>query len=118
MALCSSTLAASVLGARETGYWYTADLIFDRALSAERIWALFRSSDSKTARRDAAFIILCGSIARYRASTKGWNGEFEANLARSLVGNDFARVSDESATFVSHCWSQIIAMAGLTPMAA
>lgn len=42
MASCRVTLAASVLGAREIGYWTTSDLIFDQALSPERICALFR----------------------------------------------------------------------------
>ena len=32
MASCSFTLAASVLGAREIGYWTTSDLIFDQRL--------------------------------------------------------------------------------------
>jgi hypothetical protein len=62
MASCRFTLAASVLGAREIGYWATSDLIFDQALSPERICALFRSSFSKTTRRNVAFMILCGSI--------------------------------------------------------
>ena len=111
MASCSFALAGSILGAREIGYWTTSDLIFDRALSPERICALFRSSFSRTTRRDVAFIILCGLIARYRAATKGWSGEFEVVLARSLVGDDFARVSDMAARFVSRCWSQIEALA-------
>jgi hypothetical protein len=107
---CRFTLAASVLCAREIGYWTTSDLIFDQALSPERICALFRSSISRTTRRDVAFIILCGSIARYRAATKGWSGESEDALARSLVGDDFARLSDVSASFVSRCWPQIEAL--------
>lgn len=111
MASCRFTLAASILGAREIGYWTTSDLIFDQALSPERICALFRSSLSKTTRRDVAFIILCGSIARYRATRKGWSGEAEAALARSLVGDDCARVSDVAARFVSRCWPQIEALA-------
>jgi hypothetical protein len=114
---CHLPLAASVLGAREIGYWTTSDLIFDQELSPERICALFRSSDSQTTRRDVAFIILCGSIARHRAYRKDCSGEPEATLARSLVGDDFARVTDASAQFVSKCWSQIVAMAG-TPIAA
>ena len=118
MASCSFTLAASVLGARELGYWTTSDLIFDQGLSSERICALFRSSISRTTRRDVAFIILCGSIARYRATTKGWSGGCEAALARSLVGDDFARVLDVSARFVSRCWPQIEALAIGTEAAA
>jgi hypothetical protein len=111
MALCRFTLAASVLGARKIGYWATSDLIFDQALSPERVFTLFRSSFSKTTRRDVAFIILCGSIARYRAAAKGWSGESEAALARSLVGDDFARVSDVAERFVLRCWPQIEALA-------
>jgi hypothetical protein len=111
MASCSFTLAASVLGAREIGYWTTSDLIFDQGLDPERICALFLSSLSITTRRHVAFIILCGSIARYRAAKKGWNGEPEDSLARSLVGDDCARVSDVAARFVSRCWPQIEALA-------
>jgi hypothetical protein len=43
MASCSFTLAASVLSAREIGYWTTSEL-FDQALSPDGIFALFRSS--------------------------------------------------------------------------
>jgi hypothetical protein len=118
MASCSFTLAASVLGARELGYWTTSDLIFDQGLSPEHICALFRSSLSITTRRRVAFIILCGSIARYRATKKGWSGEPEAALARCLVGNDFARISNVSARFVTRCWPQIEALAIGTEAAA
>jgi len=48
MASCRFTLAASILAAREIGYWTTSDLIFDQGLSPERIYAPFRSSISKT----------------------------------------------------------------------
>ncbi len=75
------------------------------------ICALFLSSLSITTRRDVAFIILCGSRARYRAAKKGWNDEPEDSLARFLVGDDFARVANVSARFVSRCWSQIEALA-------
>jgi hypothetical protein len=34
---CGFTLAASVLGAREIGCWITSNLIFNQALSPERI---------------------------------------------------------------------------------
>lgn len=111
MASCSFTLAASVLGAREIGYWTTSDLIFDQRLGPKRICALFLSSLSIATRHHVAFIILCGSLARYRAAKKGWNGEPEDSIARSLVGDDFARVANMSARFVSRCWPQIEALA-------
>ena len=118
MASCSFTLAASVLGAREIGYWTTSDLIFDQRLGPKRICALFLSSLSIATRHHVAFIILCGSLARYRVAKKGWNGEPEAALARSLAGNDFARVSNASARFVTQCWTQIEALAIGTEAAA
>jgi hypothetical protein len=111
MASCSFTLAASVLSAREIGYWTTSDLLFDQALSSYGIFALFRSSLSLTTRRHLAFIILSGSIARSRVASKGWNGEPEPALARSLVGDDFVRVANVLAKCVSRCWPQIEALA-------
>jgi hypothetical protein len=105
------SVAGAARAAREIGYTKVADLIVDERLSPERIVRLFSASASKTAKGDAAFVVLVGSIARYCAGSQGWSPEPETSLALELGGrSDFARATDEAARFVDH-WPEIEAMA-------
>ena len=72
----------------------------DEQLGPERIATVFRLSACKTARADCAFILLAGSVAKYRSAPSAWSAEPEAAICRALVGHDFRRVSDEAAKFV------------------
>ena len=111
MATCSFTAAGSAVAARELGYRHVAELVLEKGFSPARIAALFRSSASRSARRDLAFVILVGSIARYRAQPQGWVGEPEATIARQLIGIDSDGLSNEAARFVEGRWRQIEGMA-------
>jgi hypothetical protein len=97
----------SSLAARSIGYARAADLIVADGLTAERIDRLFSSSASKSWREDAAMIVLCGSISRYRAAPQSWSPEPEATFARGLIGDAFGDVSDAATRFVSGNWSAI-----------
>jgi hypothetical protein len=112
MASCCFTLAASFIAARELGYRRVAELVLDQSFSPARIVALFRSSASRSARRDLAFVVLAGSVARYRVRPLDWSGEPEATIARQLIGTDFDGVSNEAARFVAMRWAEIEALAG------
>jgi hypothetical protein len=95
------------LATRSIGYARAADLILADGLTAERIVRLFSSSASKSWREDAAMIVLCGSISRYRAAPQSWSPELEATLARGLIGDAFDDFSDAATRFVSGNWSAI-----------
>jgi hypothetical protein len=99
--------AGGSLAARSIGYARAADLILADGLTAERIVRLFSSSASKSWREDAAMIVLCGSISRYRASPQSWNPEPEATFARGLIGDAFGDVGDAATRFVRANWSAI-----------
>jgi hypothetical protein len=112
MSACPLTLAASAVAARELGYRSVAQLVLDQKFSPARIVSLFHSSASRSARRDLAFVVLAGSVARYRARPFGWNGEPEATFARQLIGTDFDGVSNEAAQSVAKRWREIQTLAG------
>lgn len=106
------TVAGATVAARSLGYSQAADLIATEQLSPERIVRLFSASASKMAKRDSAFVVLVGSIARYGAGSDGWSPEPETSLALSLIGSaNFARATDEAAHFVAERWPEIGALA-------
>ena len=84
----------------------------EEQLGPERIATVFRLSACKTAKADCAFILLSGSISKYRAAPGGWSAQPEGSLCRSLVGNDFDLVSNEAAKFIAKHWLHIEALAG------
>jgi hypothetical protein len=109
---CRHTTAAAVVAAREVGYVRAAELIQEERLSPERIVRLFSASASKTANRDAAFVVLAGSIALYGVGPQGWSPEPETSLALKLLGRAaFDRVADDAAHFVAQRWPEINALA-------
>ena len=103
--------AGAAIAARELRYVHAAELIIAEALSPQRVASMFRLSACKTAKVDAAFVLLCGSISRCRAAPDVWSAEPENSLCCPLVGNDFTLISDRAARFVKQRWSEIEAMA-------
>jgi hypothetical protein len=106
--------AGASLAARSIGYLRAADLILADRLAAERIVRLFSSSASKNWRQDAAMIVLCGSIAEYRASPQTWRPEPSATLSRGLTGDAFADCSNAAKSFVRRHWMEIEGLATRT----
>jgi len=107
MAFCRFTIAGCAVAARELGYRTVARLVLDQSFSPARIVALFGSNASKSARRDLAFVLLTGSVARYRARPIGWSGEPEVTFARQLIGTNLAAVSKQAVRFVAERWRDI-----------
>jgi hypothetical protein len=103
--------AGAAIAARELRYVHAAELIISEVLSPQRVASMFKLSACKTAKVDAAFVLLCGSISRRRAAPNVWSGEPESSLCCPLVGNDFAPISDRAARFVKQRWSEIEGMA-------
>ena len=87
MAFCRFTIAGYAVAARELGYRTVARLVLDQSFSPARIVALFGSNASKSARRDLAFVLLAGSVARYRARPIGWSGEPDRATYSSWLGD-------------------------------
>jgi hypothetical protein len=83
----------------------------EEQLGPERIARVFQLSACKTARTDCAFVILCGSVSKYRAHRETWSPEPEATIARTLVGGDFALISEQATNFVAKHWREIEALA-------
>jgi hypothetical protein len=111
-ALCRFFSAGGSLAARSLKYVRLAETIMEEQLGPERIATVFRLSACKSARADCAFVLLSGSISKYRAAPGGWSAQPESSLCRSLVGNDFDLVSKEAATFIAKHWLRIEALAG------
>ena len=103
--------AGASLAARSVRYPRAADMILADQLTAERIVMLFSTSASKKWREDAAMIVLCGSIAGFGASPQTWRPEPSASLARGLIADAFAKVSDAATQFVHQNWFEIEALA-------
>jgi hypothetical protein len=99
--------AGAAIACRRRGYLRLGDLILDEQFTPDRVARLFETSASKSAKADAALIILAGSIARYRAQPTEWTLEPTASLARALVGADFARISTEATKVVHRHWRLI-----------
>jgi hypothetical protein len=107
MPSCPFTIAAAAVAARSLGYSQAAELIATDKLSPERIVRLFSASASKSAKRDAAFVVLAGGIARYGDNPQNWSSEPETSLAHALIRAEFARTADEAAHFVADHWVEI-----------
>jgi len=56
-------------------------------------------------------IVLCGSIAEYRASPQTWRHEPSATLYQGLTGDAFDHCSDAAERFVREHWVEIEALA-------
>jgi hypothetical protein len=87
------------------------EAIVDEQLGPERIAAVFKLSACKTAKADCAFVLLVGSVSRYRGSPGNWSSEPEDGLCSTLVGGDFALVSDQATKFVAKHWLAISSLA-------
>ena len=66
--------AGASLAARSLKYVRLSEAILDEQLGPERIAAVFKLSACKTAKADCAFVLLAGSVAKYRSSTLGLVG--------------------------------------------
>jgi hypothetical protein len=86
--MCQYTAAGSAAAAEQIGYPLIAALIIEQELGPDQIARLFTLSASKQAGRDAAVIILAGSIARYWAEPASWRGTHERELARDALARD------------------------------
>ena len=100
------------LAAKSLRYVGLSATIMEEQLGPEPIARVFRLSACKTARMDCAFVILCGSVSKCRAHLETWSPEPEATIARTLVGGDFALVSDQATKFVAKHWLEISTLAG------
>src|SRR6476660_2891320 len=103
--------AGASIAAQSLKYVRLAETIMEKQLGPERIATVFRLSACKTAKADCAFILLSGSISRYRGSPANWSGEPECVLCRTLVGGDFALVNDQATKFVAKHWLAISSLA-------
>ena len=99
--------AGASISAKSLRYVRLSEAIQDEQLGPERIAAVFKLSACKTAKADCAFVLLSGSISRYRGSPANWSGEPERALCRTLVGGDFALVNDQATKFVAKHWLAI-----------
>jgi hypothetical protein len=104
--------AGAAVACRELRYVHAAELIVSEAMIPQRVASMFKLSACKTAKPDCAFVLLCGSVSKYRAAPATWSAEPEGSMARALVGGDFALVSDQAAKFVAKHWLRIEALAG------
>ena len=77
--------AGASTAAQSLKYVYLAETIMEEQLGPERIATVFRLSACKTSKADCAFILLSGSISKYRAASVGWSAQPEDSLCRSLV---------------------------------
>ena len=104
--------AGASLAARSLKYVRLSEAILDEQLGPQRIAAVFKLSACKTAKADCAFVLLAGSVAKYRSAPSAWSAEPEAAICRALVGDDFRRVSDEAAKFVRENGLSIVELVG------
>jgi hypothetical protein len=104
--------AGASVAAKSLKYASLGQAILEEELGPQRIATVFRLSACKTARADCAFILLAGSISKYKSSPQHWGPEPEAQLCRALIGHDFPRVSDEATRFIKARWSEIEALSG------
>jgi hypothetical protein len=103
--------AGASVAAKSLRYIRLSETIMEEQLGPERIARVFQLSACKTARTDCAFVILCGSVSKYRAHRETWSPEPEATIARTLVGGDFALISEQATNFVAKHWREIEALA-------
>ena len=104
--------AGASVAAKSLRYIRLSETIMEEQLGPERIATVFRLSACKTAKADCAFLLLAGSVSKYKSAPHLWSAEPEATICRALVGNDFALVSDQAAKFVAKWWSEIEELAG------
>src|ERR1700745_1701016 len=83
--------AGASIAAQSLKYVRLAETIMEEQLGPERIATVFRFSACKTAKADCAFILLSGSISKYRAAPGGWSAQPEGSLCRSLVALDLGQ---------------------------
>jgi hypothetical protein len=108
VSMLSRTFSAGAsIAARSLKYVRLAETIVEEQLGPERIAAVFRLSACKTAKADCTFVLLAGSIARYKSAPHLWSAEPEAAICRALVGNDFDRASNVATRFVRENWEEI-----------
>jgi hypothetical protein len=109
----TAAIAASAAAAHALGYHGLGDLIEVEQLSPQRILALFKLSISERASHDCAVVLFAGSIARYRAQPRGWDGHLEEQLAIEALASEpnptaaFDRTSKEAAKLVAKHWVAI-----------
>ena len=103
--------AGASMSAKSLRYVRLSEAIQEEQLGPERIAAVFKLSACKTAKADCAFVLLAGSISRYRGSPANWSGEPECVLCRTLVGGDFPLVNDQATKFVAKHWRAISSLA-------
>ena len=103
--------AGASIAARSLKYVRLAETIMEEQLGPERIATVFRLSACKTARTDCAFILLAGSVSKYKSTPHLWSAKPEATIARTLVGGDFALIRDQAAEFVAKHWREVETLA-------
>ena len=101
-------IAGASIACGDLRYRHVSALIVDDELGPHAIASLFKLSASRSAKVDCAFVLLCGSISKYRAAPPAtWSAEPEAGICRTLVGGDFPLISDQATKFVAKHWIEI-----------
>jgi hypothetical protein len=115
------TATGAALAARSIGYPGLAEEIAHAELAPERIAVAFTFSARKKKAASVAFIVLCGAIARHRASPQDWNGDRERKLAETALESEerrdsrplverLADITKRTASFVAARWHEIEAL--------
>ena len=109
--------AGAASAARVLGYRHVAELIErDDGLDAEGVANLFSLGNCKTRWRDAALILLAGSVARHRSQPEGWSSEPERELVLDLLRQhgisdaQFKNIAKRASALVVKTWPQIAAI--------
>lgn len=112
--------AAFVAGAssvaRALGYRRVADVIERDGLDAEGVISLLSLSACKMRVRDAALILLAGSVARHRLQPEGWSSEPERGLVldvfrqHGISDAQFNDIAKRASALVVKAWPQIAVM--------
>jgi hypothetical protein len=78
--LCRTFSAGASIAARSLKYVLLAETIMEEELGPERIATMCRLSACKAARPDCAFILLAGSVSKYKSVPQLWSAEPEATI--------------------------------------
>lgn len=111
--MTTAFVAGASSAARALGYRRVADLIESDGLDAEGVVSLLSLSTCKMRWRDAALILLAGSVARHRSQPEGWSGEPERGLVLDVLRQhgisdaQFNDIAKRASALVVKTWPQI-----------
>jgi hypothetical protein len=114
--MTAAFVAGAASAARTLGYRRVAELIESDELDADGVINLFSLGTCKTRWRDAALIVLAGSVARHRSQPKRWTSEPERGLVLDLLRQhgisdaQFRGIAKRASALVVKTWPQIAAV--------